>query len=98
MTTTIVKPCDYDFEQLTLNPLLSNKKKSVQTILLPSYNGARSPMIQLPPIDLDMYGIPSKCDFYKENWQRMFLKLPLNQKNPEVRDLTVDFLMKLHQL
>ena len=25
----------------------------------------------------------------------MFLKLPLNQKNPEVRDLTVDFLMKL---
>ena len=52
-------------------------------------------MIQLPPIDLDMYGIPSKCDFYKEDWQRMFLKLPLNQKNPEVKDLTVNFLMKL---
>ena len=95
MTNAIVKPCDYDIEKLTFNPLLSNKKKSAQTILLPSYNGARSPMIQLPPIDLDMYGIPSKCDFYKEDWQRMFLKLPLNQKNPEVRDLTVDFLMKL---
>ena len=95
MTTTIVKPCDYDIEQLTFNPLMSNKKKSAQTILLPSYNGTRSPMIQLPPINLDMYGIPSKCDFYKEDWQRMFLKLPLNQKNPEVRDLTVDFLMKL---
>ena len=95
MTTTIVKPCDYDIEKLTFNPLLSNKKKSAQTILLPSYNGSRSPMIQLPAIDLDMYGIPSKCDFYKEDWQRMFLKLPLNQKNPEVRDLTVDFLMKL---
>ena len=37
-------------------------------------------MIQLPPIDLDMYGIPSECDFYKEDWQRMFLKLTLNQK------------------
>ena len=95
MTNSIVKPCDYDIEQLTFNPLLSNKKKSAQTILLPSYNGARSPMIQLPPIDRDMYGIPSKCDFYKEDWQRMFLKLPLNQKNPEVKDLTVDFLMKL---
>ena len=80
MTTTIVKPCDYDIDKLTFNPLLSNKKKSAQTILLPSYNGARSPMIQLPPVDLDMYGIPSKCDFYKEDWQRMFLKLPRNQK------------------
>ena len=95
MTNSIVKPCDYDIEQLTFNPLLSNKKKSAQTILLPSYNGSRSPMIQLPPIDLDMYGIPSKCDFYKEDWQRMFLKLPLNRKNPEVLDLTVNFLMKL---
>ena len=81
MTNSILKPCDYCIENLTFNPLLSNKKKSAQTILLPSYNGARSPMIQLPPIDLDMYGIPSKCDFYKEDWQRMFLKLPLNQKN-----------------
>ena len=95
MTNAIVKPCDYDIEKLTFNPLLSNKKKSAQTILLPSYNGSRSPMIQLPPIDLDMYGIPSKCDFYKEDWQRMFLKLPLNQKNQEVKDLTVNFLMKL---
>ena len=52
-------------------------------------------MIQLPAIDLDMYGIPSKCDFYKEDWQRMFLKLPLNQKNGETKDFTTDFLMKL---
>ena len=95
MTNSIVKPCDYDIEKLSFNPLLSNKKKSAQTILLPSYNGARSPMIKLPPIDLDMYGIPSKCDFYKEDWQRMFLKLPLNQTNQEVKDLTVNFLMKL---
>ena len=95
MNTTILKPSDYDIEKLTFNPLLSNKKKSAQTILLPSYDGARSPLIQLPPIDLDMYGIPSKCDFYKEDWQRMFLKLPLNQKKPEVKDLTVNFLMKL---
>jgi hypothetical protein len=52
-------------------------------------------MIQLPAIDLDMYGIPSKCDFYKEGWQRMFLKLPLNQKNKETKDFTTDFLVKL---
>ena len=95
MTSAIVKPCDYDIEKLTFNPLMSTKKKPAQTILLPSYDGSRSPMIQLPAIDLDMYGIPSRCDFYKEDWQRMFLKLPLNQKNGETKDFTTDFLMKL---
>ena len=83
MTSSIVKHSDYNIENLTFNPLMNNKKKTAQTILVPSYNGSRSPLIQLPAIDLDMYGIPSKCDFYKEDWQRMFLKLPLNQKNPE---------------
>ena len=95
MTSSIVKHCDYDISNLTFNSLMSQKKKSAQTILLPAYNGSRSPLIQLPPIDLDMYGVPSKCDFYKEEWQRMFLKLPLNQKNPETKSLTEDFLMKL---
>ena len=95
MTTSIVKHNDYDIDNLTFNPLMSQKKKTGQTILLPAYNGTRSPLIQLPAIDLDMYGIPSKCDFYKEDWQRMFLKLPLNQSNPEIKTMTEDFLQKL---
>ena len=95
MTSSIVKPCDYNIENLTFTPLMSQKKKSAQTLLLPSYNGERGPLIQLPPIDLDMYGIPSKCDFYKEDWQRMFLKLPLNQKNTEAKELTEGFLKNL---
>ena len=94
MTSSIVKHSDYNIENLTFNPLMNSKKKTAQAILLPAYDGSRSPLIQLPAIDLDMYGIPSKCDFYKEDWQRMFLKLPLNQKNPETKDLTTDFLMK----
>ena len=55
---------------------MNPKKKTLQSILLPSYNGGRGPLIQLPSIDLDMYGILSKCDFYKEDYQRLFLKLP----------------------
>ncbi len=42
-----------------------------------------------------MYGIPSKCDFYTEDHQRLFLKLPLNQKNPETKELTEGFFKKL---
>ena len=80
MTTTIVKPCDYDIEKLTFNPLLSNKKNSAQTILLPSYNGARSPMMKLPPIDLDVYGIPSKCDSTRRTGNECFSSSPLTRK------------------
>ena len=95
MTTSIVKHNDYNIDNLTFNPLMSQKKKTGQTILLPAYDGTRSPLIQLPAIDLDMYGIPSECDLYKEDWQRMFLKLPLNQSIPETKTMTEELLMKL---
>ena len=89
-----MKHTDYDIEQLTFNPLTNPRKKSLQTLLLPSYGGGRGPLIQLPAIELDMYGIPSKCDFYKEDYQRLFLKLPLNQKTPETKEFT-EFLKRL---
>ncbi len=85
MAASIAKHSEYDIERLTFNPLANPKKKTLQSILLPSYNGGRGPLIQLPSIDLDMYGIPSKCDFYKEDYQRLFLELPLSQKIPETK-------------
>ncbi len=42
-----------------------------------------------------MYGIPSKCDFYKDDYQGLFLKQPLNQKNPEAKELTEQCFKKL---
>ena len=88
MVSSIVKPSEYNIGSLTFMSLLSQKKKSIESISLPYYDGARSPLIQLPPVDLDMYGIPSKCDFYKEDYQRVFSKLPLNQTNTDIRELT----------
>ena len=88
MAYTMVKPSDYNLDNLTFAPLSSNKKKSIHTVLLPNYDGGRSPTIQLPAIDLDTYGIPSKCDFYKEDYQIIFLRLPLNQNIPEIKELT----------
>ena len=35
MTSTIVKPCDYDIEKLTFNPLLSNKKNQLKLSYYP---------------------------------------------------------------
>ena len=84
----VVKYSDYETKALEFEAPTNQKKKQTQNILLPVYNGVRSPLIQLPSIEIDMYGVPSKCDFYKEEYQRMFLKLPLNQTNLEVKTLT----------
>ena len=35
MTSTIVKPCDYDLEKLTFNPLLSTKQKTLKQFYYP---------------------------------------------------------------
>ncbi len=72
----VVKCSDYETKSLEFEAPTNQKKKQVQNILLPVYNGVRSTLIQLPSIEIDMYGIPSKCDFYKEEYRRMFLKLP----------------------
>lgn len=86
--TKLLKASDYDVSKLEFEaPIGANKKKSLQYIKFPVYDGEKSPCIQLPPIELDMYGIPSKCDYYKEEYQRMFIKLPLNQGLPETQNL-----------
>ena len=89
MKNTVLKFNDYDVSALDFEtPEFNNSKKQIQTIKLPIYEGGRSPLIQLPKMELDMYGIPSKSDYYKDDYQRMFLKLPLNQTLPAVKGLT----------
>ena len=82
MTSNIVKHSEYDIEKLTFNPLTNPKKKSLQSILLPSYDGGRGPLIQLPFIELDMYGIPSKCDFVQGRLPKIILKTTPKPKEP----------------
>ena len=92
---TVLKHNDFDVGVMGFETPQFKNKKQLQDIQFPTYNGERSPMIQLPLIDLDMYGIPSKSDYFKDDVQRMFLKLPLNQNNPEVKSLITDFLQKI---
>ena len=68
----VVKYSDYDTKALEFEAPANQKKKQLQAILLPIYNGARSPLIQLPSIEIDMYGVPSKCDLYKEEFKECF--------------------------
>ena len=93
----VVKYDDYETNALEFEAPTNQKRKQLQNILLPLYGGIRGPLIQLPSIEIDMYGIPSKCDFYKEDYQRMFLKLPLNQTILEVETLTKGLLKQLDE-
>ena len=86
MASRVVKHSEYNVESFEFSNRSNPKKKTLHAILLPTYNGGR-PLIQLPEITLDMYGVPSKCDFYKEDSQRLFLKLPLRTKIKEIKEL-----------
>ena len=66
MTSRVVKHSEYNVGRLARSPLSNPKKKTLQTISLPIYNGGRGPLIQLPEITLDVCGLPSKCDFYEK--------------------------------
>ena len=96
MSHCVLKHNEYDVGVMDFEaPQFSGNKKQMQSILFPTYEGGRSPLIQIPMIELEMYGIPSKSDYYKDDFQRMFLKLPLNQSIPEVKELTEGLLNKI---
>ncbi len=69
----VVKYSDYDAKGLEFEaPATNQKRKQTQNILLPVYNGVRGPLIQLPSIEIDMYGVPSKCDFIRKSIKECF--------------------------
>lgn len=82
---SVLKYGDYEVNEVDFENINStNKKKTTKVIWFPLYKGERSPMIQIPNIELTSYGIPTKCEFYKEDYQRQFIKLPLDVSKPEI--------------
>jgi hypothetical protein len=85
MAISVIKSKDYEIEKLEFKQLSSSNNK----IMIPIYNNLKNPAyIQLPKINLDMYGIPSKASYFTTEIQRCFCKLPLNQDDQEVKELT----------
>ena len=89
MAMSVVKVNEFDVNQFNFEALPEKYKRyTKQPILLPTLNGERCPIIQLPWVELQMYGIPSKSDFFKEDSQRYFIKLPLDDtvKSEELKN------------
>ena len=89
MAMSVVKVSEFDVDKFDFEAFPEKYKRyNKQPILLPTLNGERCPIIQLPWVELQMYGIPSKSDFFKEDSQRYFIKLPLDDtvKSEEIKN------------
>ncbi len=96
MTT---KFTDVNVDLLKFTELEDNQRSKGQKIAYPRYtnpdNGSEVPLfIQFPWINMDSYGVPRIGEYYSDDSQRAFVKLPLDQSVSEIKQLC-DMLQKM---
>jgi hypothetical protein len=90
---------DVNISQLNFTDLEENTRSKGQKISYIRYTsletGSEIPLfIQFPWIHLSSYGVPKLGEFFTDDSQRAFVKVPLDQSIPEVKQLS-DMLRKL---
>jgi len=76
-------------EKLSFTELEENQRSKGQRIAYPRYDAVDGPLlVQFPWFHIDCMGVPSVCEFYPDDSKRDFIKIPLNQDIPEVKQLT----------
>jgi hypothetical protein len=76
-------------EKLSFTELEENQRSKGQRIAYPRYDSVDGPLlVQFPWLHIDCMGVPSVCEFYPDDSKRDFIKIPLNQDIPEVKQLT----------
>lgn len=90
MTT---KFTEVDVSRLNFTEFEENQRSKGQKISYPRYthpeNGSEVPLfIQFPWIDMKSYGVPKLGEYYTDDSQRSFVKLPLDQSVPEIKQLS----------
>jgi hypothetical protein len=77
--------------------LEDNERSKGQKIAYPRFKDSDKPiMIQCEWFELNSYGIPGVNEFFKEDSQRLFIKVPLDQSNPKVKEFS-DWLRNLDE-
>ncbi len=84
---------DVDVTRLGFTDLEENTRSKGQKIAYPRYDhpshGSDSPLfIQFPWVNLNSYGIPRLGEYYSDDSQRAFVKIPLDQSIPEVKQFS----------
>ena len=75
--------------KLNFTELEENQRSKGQRIAYPRYDELDGPLlVQFPWFHIDCMGVPSVCEYYPDDSKRDFVKIPLNQDIPEVKQLT----------
>ena len=90
------KYSEFEADRLTFTTLEENERSKGQKIAYPRYNhptlGEGQPLfIQGPWMTLFNYGVPTLGEFYKEDKDRAFVKVPLDMSNPEIVKMADEF-------
>jgi hypothetical protein len=77
--------------------LEDNERSKGQKIAYPRFKDIDKPLIiQCEWFELNSYGIPGINEFFNEDSKRLFIKVPLDQSNPKVKEFS-DWLKKLDE-
>jgi len=76
--TMTIKFNKFQPSMVNFTDLEENKRSKGQKIAYVRY-GDKQPFLQTPEIQLETYGIPRAGEYYKDDSQRSFIKVPLNE-------------------
>ena len=94
--TLTTKFTDFEAERLSFTEFEENERSKGQLIAYPRYNhpslgeGAAL-FLQGPWMTIFTYGIPSLGEYYADDSQRAFMKVPLNMEDKEVIQMVKEF-------
>ena len=87
----------FDISKLYFTTLEENDRSKGQKIAYPRYehNNEYPLLIQFPWFQLSSYGIPRLGEYYKDDSQRLFIKIPLDQSISEIKNFSNFSLIEL---
>jgi len=94
--TLTTKFTEFEANRLTFTDLEENDRSKGQLIAYPRYDhptlGEGSVLfLQGPWMEIFTYGIPSLGEYYSDDSQRAFIKIPIDMNNPEVELMVKEF-------
>ena len=91
-----MKIADLDLTMLDFSEV---KLSKATTYLKPIYGINDLPCLQLPWLTLSTFGVPPKSEYTKEDKQRMFIKVPIEEDSDLYKQLTrLDDKIKYHTI
>ena len=86
----------FEASRLTFTKLEENDRSKGQLIAYPRFNHPtlgedKILFLQSPWITMTTYGVPTLGDYYSEDKDRAFVKVPIDLEDPEIKKIADEF-------